>query len=107
MLDNESSKAVQEYVRSEGTTIQIAEPYNHRMNAAEPAVKSVQYHVLAGLAIVHPDYPLQLWDRFLAQMQDTLNMLRTSRRNAELSAYEEMEGPFDFNKIPMSILETK
>jgi len=66
VLDNECSKAVQEYVRSEGITIQIAEPYSHRVNAAEPAVKSVKYHVLAGLATVHPDCPLQLWERFLA-----------------------------------------
>ena len=77
------------------------------MNAAEPAVESVKYHVLAGLATVHPDCPLQLWDRFLAQMQDTLNMLRTSRRNAKLLACEEVESPFDFNKTPMSILGTK
>ena len=34
-------------------------------------------------------------------------MLRTSRRNAKISAYEEMEGPFDFNKTPISILGTK
>ena len=40
-------------------------------------------------------------------MQDTLNMLRIVRRNAKLSAYEEVEGPFDFNKTPMSILGTK
>ena len=56
---------------------------------------------------VHPDCPLQLWNRFLAQMQDTMNMLRTSRRNVKVSAYKEMEGPFDFNKTPMSILGTK
>ena len=65
VLDNECSKAVQDYVRSEGTAIHLAEPYNHRVNAAEPAVTSVKYHILAGLATVHPDCPLQLWDRFL------------------------------------------
>jgi len=72
VLDNECSKAVQDYVRSEGTTIQLAEPYNHSVNDAEPAVNLVKYHVLAGLAMVHPDCSLQLWDRFLAQMQDTM-----------------------------------
>ena len=103
VLDNECSKAVQDYVRSEGTSIQPA----GRINAAEPAVKSVKYHVLAGLATVHSDCLLQLWDRFLAQMQDTTNMLRTSRSNAKVSVYEEMEGAFDFNKTPMSILGTR
>ena len=83
------------------------EPYNHRVNASEPAVKPIKYHVLAGLAAVYPDCPLQFWDRFLAQMQDTLNMLCTLQYNAKLLVYKEMEGPFDFNKTPMSILGTK
>ena len=37
VLDNEYSKAVQDYVRSEVTNIQIVEPYNHRVNTSEPA----------------------------------------------------------------------
>ena len=107
VLDNECSKTVQEYVRSERTTIQLAELYNHCVNAAETSVKLVKYHVLVGLATSHPDCPLQLWDIYLAQMQDTLNVLCPSRCISKLSAYEEMEGPFNFSKTPMSILGTK
>ena len=40
-------------------------------------------------------------------MEDTLNLLRTSRRDPSKSAYEEMEGPLDFNQTPISILGTK
>ena len=35
VLDNECSKAVQNYIRSENTTIQLVEPHNHRVNAGQ------------------------------------------------------------------------
>ncbi|KAL7524003.1 hypothetical protein ACHAXR_000396, partial [Thalassiosira sp. AJA248-18] len=34
-------------------------------------------------------------------------MLRTSRRNSKISAYEEMEGNFEYNKTPMAPFGTK
>ena len=34
-------------------------------------------------------------------------MLRTSRRNNKISAYEEMEGAFDFNQTPTAPVRTK
>ena len=52
MLDNECSKAVQTFIKSNGTDIQIVEPHNHSVNAAEPSVKAIQYHIIAGLATV-------------------------------------------------------
>ena len=107
VLDNECSKAVKQYIKSEQVNIQLVEPHNHRVNAAEPAVKTAKYHIIAGLSTVDPKAPLQLWDKWLVQMQDTLNMLRTSRRNASISAFEELEGKFDFNRTPMAPLGTR
>ena len=43
VLDNECSKAVQTFIKSNGTNIQIVEPHNHSVNAAEPAVKAIKY----------------------------------------------------------------
>ena len=37
----------------------------------------------------------------------TLNMLRTSRQDNTKTAYEELKGPFDFNKTPLAPLGTK
>ena len=34
-------------------------------------------------------------------------MLRTSRRDPSISAYEELNGPFDYNKTPMDIIGTR
>ena len=36
-----------------------------------------------------------------------MNLLRSSRINNNLSAYEQLEGTFDFNKTPLAPLGTK
>ena len=40
-------------------------------------------------------------------MQDTLNLLRTSREDPSKSAYEDLQGVFNYNKTPMVVLGTK
>ena len=107
VLDNECSQAIKKFVQSKKSEIQLVEPHNHRVNAVEPAVKTAKYHLLAALATIDPSYPLQVWDAFLQQVQETLNLLRTSQRNNKISAYKDMAGPFDYNKTPMAPLGTK
>eukprot|EP00804_Cyclotella_cryptica_P002755 CCRYP_009650-RA/>CCRYP_009650-RA protein AED:0.63 eAED:0.36 QI:0/0/0/1/1/1/2/0/211 len=46
------------------------------------------------------NFPSQLWDNFLQQAQDSLNMLRTSQIDPTKSTYEILEGPHDFNRNP-------
>ena len=60
VLDNECSKAVKNYIRTENAEIQLVEPHNHRVNAAEPAVKAAKYHTLSALATADVNCPLQL-----------------------------------------------
>ena len=65
--------------------------------------------MIAALATLDINCLIQLWDRFLPQIQDTLNLLRTLRDNAviSISAYEALEGPFDFNRTLTSTLGTR
>ena len=107
VMDNECSKIVEQYVTSQNIDIQLVPPANHRVNAAERAIATFKEHFIAALATIDINCPLQLWDQFLAQVQDSLNMLRTSRRNPTISAYEDLEGPFDYNKTPFVPLGTK
>ena len=107
VMDNECSKAVQQYITSEKIDIQLVEPQDHRFNAAERAIQTFKHHFIAGLATVDIDFPIQLWDEFLPQAQMTLNMLRTSRQDNTKTAYEELKGPFDFNKTPLAPLALK
>ena len=95
VMDNECLRAIQNFINMENVDIHLVEPHNHQVNASEPAVKAVKYHMIAGLATIDPTCPLRLWCEFVPQIQDTMNMLRTSRRNSNISAYKDTEGPFD------------
>ena len=79
VMDNECSKAIKNFIKKENVNIQLVKPHNHRVNAAEPAVKSAKYHTIVGLATVDITCPLRLWCKFVPQIQDTMNMVRTSR----------------------------
>jgi hypothetical protein len=105
--DNECSKTIKRYIREQNATIQLVEPDNHKVNAAERAIQTFKNHFIAGLATVDKNFPLQLWDELIPQCQDTLNMLRTSRVNKHLSAYAVLEGPFNFDKTPLAPPGTK
>jgi hypothetical protein len=107
VMDNECSATVKKYIRSEKINIQLVLPHNHRVNAAERAVTTFKEHFIAALATVDMHCPLQLWVKFLPQVELTLNMLRFSHRNPNKSANQEVYGSFDFNKTPLAPLGTK
>ena len=95
----------QNYITVEQTEIQLVEPHNHRVNAAEPAVKSTKYYTLANFATLDPNFPIQLWCKFTKQIETTLNILRTSRRDNSKSAYHNFHNKkFDWNKTPLASL---
>jgi hypothetical protein len=53
---------------------------------------------VAGISSVDPSFPMHLWDRLLPQAKITLNLLRTSRLHAQLSAAAHYHGLVDYNK---------
>ena len=108
VLDNECSRAVKTFITDSGTGIQLVEPHNHRVNAAEVAIKAVKYHFLAHLATTDPTCPLQIWCKYIRQVQDTLLILRTARVQKGKSAYEALYNKkFNFNSTPIAPLGNK
>jgi hypothetical protein len=102
-MDNEASKAIKELLVDEfGLDYQLVPPHIHRRNAAERAIRTFKNHFIAGLCSADPLFPLRLWDRLLPQAEITLNLLRASRSNPTVSAYEAINGPFDYNKTPLA-----
>jgi hypothetical protein len=102
-MDNEASKAVKDVlVNTYKLTYQLVPPHIHRRNAAERAIRTFKNHFIAGLSSVDKAFPLRLWDRLIPQAEATLNMMRTSRTNPKISAYEAIGGKFDFNKTPLA-----
>jgi len=72
------------------------------MNAAKQAIQTFKDAFIAALATTDRDFPLQLWDKLAPQVQDTLNLLWTSRTNPEILAYETLNGPYDWNRYPLA-----
>jgi hypothetical protein len=60
VMENECSKAVENYIRANKMDIQLVPPHNHRVNAAERAIAMFQEHFVTALATVDTLCPLQL-----------------------------------------------
>ena len=101
ILDNECSSTLREAFTKNDIKYQLDKPHMHRANAAERAIQTFKAHFKAGLASLDPDFPVREWDRLLPQAEMTLNMLRSSRINPNLSAYALLFGEFDYNKTPL------
>ena len=105
VLDNEISQAMKDYVREiYKMEVELVPPGCHRRNAAEVAIRNFKAHFLSILAGTADDFPLQLWDKLLPQAEITVNLLRQSNATPTISAYAHMNGPFDYNKMPLAPL---
>ncbi len=97
ILDNEASAAFKAAIK-ENWNLQLVPPDTHRCNLAKRAIQMFKSHFIAILAGVDPSFPMNLWDRLLPQAVTTLNLLRQSCKNPSISAYQHVNGVFDYNK---------
>ena len=102
-LDNEASIILQDHVAAaEGMNYQLTPAGLHQCNSAERSIQSVKIHFIAGLCLTDPRFPLKLWDKTLLHCLITLNLLRVSKVNPQLSAYAQIHGAFDYNRTPLA-----
>lgn len=106
-LDNEASTKLKEFNKKHGVQYQLTPPNIHRRNASERAIRTWKNHFIVGLESLNPDFPMHLWDRLIQQATDTLNMLRPNRSNTKMSAYNDLEGMFNYEKTPLAPPGTK
>jgi hypothetical protein len=107
IMDNQATKHIKKFLTDNDCQLQIVEPHNHQINAAERAIQTFKAAFIAALATTDSNFPLQLWDRLTPQVQNTLNMLRASRIDPTKSAYEILYGPYDWNRYPLAPLGCK
>ena len=107
VLDNEKSRDLLDSFTQAKVDYQLVPPYKHRNNQAERAIQTFKHHFKAGLASVDPSFPLSEWDRLIPQANITLNLLRSSRVNPNLSAYSFIFGEFNFLATPLAPPGTK
>jgi hypothetical protein len=100
-LDNEAAAPLRHFLDKNGIDWQLVPPKVHRRNSAERAIRTYKKHFIACLCGADPAFPLALWCRTLQQTELTLNLLRGSRVNPQLSSYAQLHGAFDFNRTPL------
>jgi hypothetical protein len=101
VLDNEASEAFKNEIKK-NCKIQLVPPDNHRRNLAERAIQTFKNHFKSVLAGVDDSFQMKLWDKLLPQVFLTLNLLRQSNVAPTISAYAYVNGPFDYNAMPLA-----
>ena len=101
-LDNECSLELKQWFEKQGIQYQLAPLHEHRSNAAERAIRTSKNHLAAGWWPMDPDFPMHLWDKTIPQAELTLNLLRQSRINPNLSGWEQIHWRYDFNRTPIA-----
>ena len=94
MLDNECPGGLKTFLRESSFKFQLVSLYLQRTNAVERAIQTYKDHLIAGLSICDPNFPLHLWDRLIPHATLTLNLLRPSCLNTRLSAEAQLNDAF-------------
>ncbi len=78
VMDNQATKHIKNFLTKNVCKLQLVEPHNHQVNAAECAIQTFKDAFIAALATIDSNFPLQLWDKITPQVQDMLNMMHAS-----------------------------
>ena len=106
-MDNQATKAIKTYLTPQQCCLQLVEPGNHHVNAAKRAIQMFKNRFIGALGTTDVNFPIQLWDKLTPQVQDSINLLWRSRIDPTKSAYEVLEGPYNWNCYPLAPLGTK
>ena len=61
VTDNQATKPIKKFLKTENCEWQFVEPSNHRANAAERAIQTYKNHFISGVSSTDADWPIQLW----------------------------------------------
>jgi hypothetical protein len=70
VMDNQATKHIKMFLTKKGCQLQLVEPHNHCVNAAERAIQTFKDAFIAALATTDNNFPLQLWDKLAPQVQE-------------------------------------
>jgi hypothetical protein len=73
-MDNQATKVIKAYLQPQNIRLQLAEPHNHRVNAAEQAFQTFKNRFLGALGTTNINFPIQLWDKLSPQVQHLINL---------------------------------
>ena len=101
IMDNILAAEIANNLRQQDILVQLVPPSNHRTLPAEKAIRTFKNHLNGCLNTTSNLYPLKMVKFLLPHCLKTLNMLRPSKINSKISAYEGFTGtPYDYNAHP-------
>jgi hypothetical protein len=103
ILDNEASEAFKTEIKKH-CNLQLVPPDTHHRNLAERAIQTFKSHFIEIFAGVNLSFPMNLWNRLVPQAVMTLNLLCQANKTPSVSAYQFVNGNFDYNKLPLAPL---
>ena len=106
-MDNQGTKAIKLYHTPQECKRQLVEPGNHHVNATERAIQTFKNRFIGALGTTDDDFSIQLWDKMAPQVQDVIKLVCRSGIDPNNSAYESLEGLYDWNWYPLAPLGTK
>ena len=62
VMDNQATKYIKKFLTKNECNLQLVEPHNHQVNAAERAIQTWKDAFIAALATTDCNFPVQLWD---------------------------------------------
>ena len=102
VLDNEASKEYRQHVTEIWkSTYQLVPPDDNLRNIAKRAIRTFKAHFLSILSGIPSSFPNYLWDKILPQTELSLNLLCQSTISPLTSAWEDFNGPFNFDATPL------
>ncbi len=103
VLNNEVSENIKNHIRDTcKLDMELVPPGCHRRNAAEVAIRNFKAHFLSVLARVANNFPPNLWDWLLPQIEITINLIQQFNATPNVSAYAHLSRPFNYNKMPLA-----
>ena len=105
IMDNQATKAINSYLTPQECKLQLVKPGNHCVNAAKRAIQTLKNRFIGALGTTNVNFPIHLWDKMAPQVQDAINLVCRLRISPNKSAYEALEGPYDWNRYPLGHLQ--
>jgi hypothetical protein len=108
-LDNETSFALEDFLRMEQVEVQYAPPGIHRQNPAERAIRHVKNTLIAMCTTADPAFPAEnLFEDAIPQAEIVINLLRPWHPDRTINAWTGLHNrPYDHMARPLSIYGMK
>jgi hypothetical protein len=107
-MDNQQSTPLLLMAKQLNVKWDLVSPYVKNPNRSERTIRTAKNHMISTHAGFHPDCPPMYLDKCLFQIEMTLNIIRPSEYNEQLSAYEALHGTsYNFRLHPIAPVGTK